>query len=236
MGSSRPWGCLISCFITVLISVAMLIFSSVSINKTYYLRALWSQIYSLSIFTLCISIFTIIFACGLFYVALRQYPSALTIFSGLLIFMAFLCITCSILLIIGLHNVVENTYTDTTRVFANYSESKYGSNSQEVVARVQQEYKCCGVGRATDWKYEYPNNSSTPDSCCVKVVKGCGQGALLTQNNIYLRGCAEPILVTLQEKYTGLITLVFFLMAFSIISAIFGVMYDNSLEQQYQMM
>jgi len=236
MVSARPWGCMVACAITVIASIIMLIFSSISINQTYYLHNIVSQIYSLSIFTLCISIFTIIFACGLIYIVLQQYPALTTIFSGLLLLMAFLAVTCGILLIIGRRNVVENTYTQTAQIFYNYSDSNIFPNSQNIVVRVQQTYKCCGVGRATDWKYEYPDQTSTPDSCCRTVTPGCGQGALITQDKIYLRGCAEPILYSLKQKFSGLISLVFIIMVFSIVAATLGITYERSLEQQYQMM
>jgi hypothetical protein len=230
MSKPKSLGCIIAGVLTIIISLALLITSSVYINQTYYLRMLWIQIYSLSIYSLIISVFAILFASGFIYVVLRQFPALTTLFSGSLLLIAFLTVISSVLLLTGRHNIVERTYKDSIVLFFNYSDSK------STVGQIQQDYKCCGVDKATDWKYYYPDNSSTPDSCCVKITPHCGQGSLLTQDKIYLRGCAEPMTIHLRDIYNALISLSFLLLVTSLASATLGIYFERFIREQYQMM
>jgi len=230
MSKTKSLGCIIASVLTIITSLVLLITTSIYINQTYYLRDLWAHIYSLSIFSLIISVFSILFACGFLYVVVRQFPALTTLFSGSLILIAFLTVICGILLVIGRHNVVENTYKDSIVYFFNDTYTK------TTVGEIQQGFKCCGVDKATDWKYYYPNNSSTPDSCCTIVIPNCGQGALLRQDKIYLRGCAEPLTFYLRAKYDALISLSFILLVTSLSSATLGLMFERYIRQQYQMM
>jgi len=234
MAKAHPLGCIVASALTIIAGIILLVNSSIYINKITYLHHLWTQIYSLSIFSLVISIFAIIFGSGLIYVVYRQFPALTTLFSGLLILVAFLAVICAIILITGRNTIEENSYKNTVQLFGNYSDSSLIESSKTTVARVQQSYKCCGVERATYWTNQFSDKTSTPDSCCKKVVPNCGEGSLVTQNNIYLRGCAEPIYVHLHETYSVLIGMNFVVLVLSIVSALFGVIFERYIREQYQ--
>ncbi|KAK3741666.1 hypothetical protein QZH41_016250 [Actinostola sp. cb2023] len=51
---------------------------------------------------------------------------------------------------------------------------------------LQQQEKCCGVNSYIDWRrthYSNGNHSIVPDSCCMKMTKGCGKP--FTNGTIY---------------------------------------------------
>ncbi len=221
---------------TIVVAVILLVFSSIYINQTIYLRDYYIQIYGLSIFSLVISILAIILAAGLIFVIYRQFPALTTLVSSIILFLTVAGLVCFILLLVVRNNVGVKTYKITIELFSNYSDSISATSSKYTVARVQQSFKCCGVEKATYWENTYPNKTSTPDSCCKKITPGCGEGSLITQDNIYLRGCAEPIANQLKKRYDTLIFLNFFLLVLILVSAVLAVIFERYMEQQYQTM
>lgn len=73
---------------------------------------------------------------------------------------------------------------------------------------LQQNMKCCGVTEFTDWGANPIKNATgaVPDSCCKEVTKGCGFGALKTENDtpdaIYTDGCLNKIFDVIQANIT----------------------------------
>jgi len=236
MPKSRSLGCIVASALTILAGIILLVTASIYINQIYYLHSLWRQIYSLSIFSLIIGIFAIIFGSGLIYVVYRQFPALTTLFSGSLILVASLAVICDVILLTGRDDIEANSYKNTVQLFGNYSDSNLIESSKSTVARVQQSYKCCGVERATYWESQFADKTSTPDSCCKKIVPHCGQGSLLTQDKIYLRGCAEPIYVHLRTKYGVLISMNFVILVLTLASATLGVIFERYIREQYQSM
>jgi hypothetical protein len=236
MPKIRSLGCIAATALTILAAIALLVVSSVYVHQTTYLSDLWTQVYALSIYSLVISILAILFGFALIYVVNRQFPALTTLFSGSLILIAFLSVICAIILITGRNDLQTNSYKNTVQLFSNYSDSDLISNSDSNVNRIQQTFKCCGVEKATYWEDFYSDKTSTPDSCCKKIIPDCGNGSLVNQDNIYLRGCAEPIYNELRYRYDVLTGLNFTLMALSIISAILGVIFERHIREQYQIM
>lgn len=54
---------------------------------------------------------------------------------------------------------------------------------------IQKELRCCGSSNSDDWKNFKPDHNSVPDSCCIKPVKGCGNGTIHDGKKIYRNGC-----------------------------------------------
>ncbi|XP_043825216.1 CD63 antigen [Dromiciops gliroides] len=57
---------------------------------------------------------------------------------------------------------------------------------------LQEEFKCCGAVNYTDWEHvaHMPKNK-VPDSCCINITQGCGNGFKLSDIN--QEGCVEKI-------------------------------------------
>ena len=67
-------------------------------------------------------------------------------------------------------------------LFNNYSESNITLSSKPLFSNLQRHFQCCGVIEVIDWRSKFPDNTSVPDSCCRKVVTGCGYNALAESN------------------------------------------------------
>ena len=236
MAQARPLGCIIASSLTIVAGVVLLIGSVVYATHLYYLRHYWQQIYGLSAYAAVIATLAIIIPIGLIYVVTRQFPALTTLFSGVLIFIAFLSIICVTVLATGRGDLERESYDSTIEIFQNYSDSGKVLSTKPIFERIQQSYECCGVEKASDWKNLTADGTSTPDSCCKEMVAGCGTGSLVKQDKIYLRGCAEPIYNDIRKKYSTLIGMNVVVIIFSIITAVLGIIYERFLRQQYQSM
>ncbi|KAK7488844.1 hypothetical protein BaRGS_00019979 [Batillaria attramentaria] len=64
---------------------------------------------------------------------------------------------------------------------------------------IQTEFKCCGVGNATDWYAAFDGAQQVPDSCC--SYEGCGQRPQLAFG---VPGCYQKVLDELDENFYAL--------------------------------
>jgi len=234
MSKVRAFACFIAGGLTIIAGIILIISASVFIKETNYLHDLWTQIYGLSIFSVIIGALAIIFGIGLVYVVNREFPALTTLFSGFFIVVVFLSAICVVILITGRNNFERNSYDNIEQLFHNYSDSDSVKSSKTTLSQIQQSFECCGVKEATDWKNQYPDKRSTPDSCCKKMVAGCGNGSLITFDKIYSRGCAEPVYFSLRKKYPVLIGMNFVVMILALISAILGFVFERYIRQKYQ--
>lgn len=46
------------------------------------------------------------------------------------------------------------------------------------VTHLHLQLKCCGMNSSADWRSFKPDGNSVPDSCCVNVTTGCGNGTM----------------------------------------------------------
>jgi hypothetical protein len=236
MAQVRPLGCIIASALTIVAGIVLLIGSIFYATHIYYLRYYWLQIYALSVYASIIAVLTIITAIGLMYVVNREFPALTTLFSGILVFIAFLSIICVTILATGRNDLERQSYDNTLKLFLNYSDSSEIKSSKPIFERIQQSYECCGIEKATDWKNLTTDGTSTPDSCCKEMTIGCGNGSLIKQDNIYLRGCAEPLYYDFRKVYSTLIGMNVVLIIFTLISAALGIVYERYIRQQYQSM
>ena len=236
MAQTSPVGCIVASALTILISIVLLIGALTIANHSYYLRDYWTQIYGLSIFSIVIGVLAILAAIGLIYVVNRQFPALTTLFSGLLIFIAFLAVICIVILTTGRHDLERKTYYNTEKLFRNYSDSNLIKSSKLTFGYIQQSFQCCGVERATDWKNRSADPASTPDSCCKVITVGCGKGSLIKQDKIYSRGCAQLLYGDFRKKYSILISINITLIVFALLSAVLGIVYERYIRERYQAM
>jgi len=130
----------------------------------------------------------------------------------------------------------KKSYYTTDELFHNYSDTANVTSSKLIFAEIQQIFQCCGVREAMDWE-PYYNAPNTPDSCCKKIVAGCGTNSLKNKSDIiYIHGCAGQIYLHFRSIYTALIGMNLAVMLLSLISAILGIVYERYIRQQYTLM
>jgi hypothetical protein len=234
MTATRPLGCLVTSSLTIVAGIILLITASIYTDQTHLVNKIWNQIYSLSIFSIIIAIFAILFSGVLIYVMIRQYAALTAFFSGLLIFIAFLAVICSVILISGLDNLEEKSRNRTENIFHNYSDSDSVISSKVILTEIQQFFKCCGINGPAEWKTQFSDRTSVPDSCCINMAQGCGKGALNKKDIIYQLGCTKLIYNNMKEKYNVLIGMNFTVMILALISGILGIIYERYIQEQYQ--
>ena len=235
MAQIRPLGCIIASTITIVTGIILLFGAIVVAKDTNYLHDHWTQIYGLAIYSIVISILVMIGAVGLIYVVNRQFPALTTLFSGFLILVAFLAVICVTILATGRNDLQMKTYDKTEQLFQNYTNPNMTNSTKIIVDHIQQSFRCCGFSQPIDWKTQI-TNSSTPDSCCKKIVDGCGKGSLGTLEKIYSIGCVGELYISFHQKYSSLIGMNIAVALFALLSAIFGIIYERNIRQQYQSM
>lgn len=236
MSKPLPWGCLVASGLTIVIGLITLIIASVYTNETSAVRNIWIEIYSLSVYSIIVSIFAILFAAGLIYVVIQQFPVLTALCSGLLLFVAFLAVICGVVVATSRGHLREAVYNRTQELFQNYSDSDQVVGSKHTLITVQRTFECCGFKQPEDWKNQYPDGKSVPDSCCIHMFIGCGQGSLYDKDKIYQQGCFAPMRDNLEQKYVVLSAMNFTIMVLAIISATFGIIYERYIREQYEAM
>lgn len=234
MSKARPLGCLIATSLTLTVAVILLITSAIFVYNSSLTRAIVSQLYALSLYSLVISVLAIIICIGFLYVVVRQYPALTALFSGLLIFIAFLAVICGVILITGRTELQHNVQNRTTAIVSNYSDTEGIKSSKPTIARIQHRLRCCGINSPSDWKSILPDGKSVPDSCCIQSSKGCGKDALFDTKNLYVRGCSATIFGRSSSKYDALIGMNFTLVVLALIGAVLGIVYERYIREQYQ--
>jgi len=224
-----------STLLSFIAGVILTITASVYTAQSEYLKNIWTQTYSLSIYSIVIGSLAVIFSVGLLLAVIRSFTAWTILFSFLLITVAILAAVCSTILVVGRTEIREASFNHTQQLFNNYSNSDQIVSSKKKLSDLQQYFKCCGVVEATDWKTKLGENSVV-DSCCRKVEIGCGKNAFVDQSKIYLRGCAEPIYSLIRTKYTVLMWMNFTVVIVALITAILGFMFERSVQQGYQSM
>lgn len=235
MAQTRPWGCFIASALTILTGIILLFGAIVVAKDTNYLREHWTQIYGLAIYSTVISVLVMIGAVGLIYVVNRQFPALTTLFSGYLIFVAFLAVISVTILATGRNDLERKTLYKIDQLFQNYTNTNMTNSSKITVDYIQQTFECCGVNQPIDWKNQIMG-FSTPDSCCKKMTNGCGVDSLKLPEKIYSVGCLSELYASFRRKYSSLIGMNIAVAIFAVLSAILGILYERNIREQYQSM
>jgi hypothetical protein len=86
----RPLSRIIARALAIVAGITLLVGSIIYPANTYYFHDYWSQLYRLSVFGALIALLAILAGAGLIYVVNRQFPALTTLFSPILLFIAFL--------------------------------------------------------------------------------------------------------------------------------------------------
>jgi hypothetical protein len=230
------WVCSAFSVLTIFFGIDLIVVASISTQHTAFLQHWWKQMFGLSIYSIVIGVFALVLAGSYLYVVQRRFPAFITLFSFSSTVTALLAAVCAMILVTGRADLQNDSFNKTTALFFNYSQSNSPVNSNLVLSRIQQSFACCGIGQATDWQRMIPGNTTVPDSCCRVMTANCGKDALINEGRIYLRGCVEPIVARFRKSYTSLITINVIIMALSLASTVAGLVFQGSLEQEYQAM
>jgi len=119
----------------------------------------------------------------------------------------------------------------------------YDPNNNKTIATetwddMQKALQCCGTTGYQTWGSNVPMNqsNSVPDSCCMNITAGCGQGALVPgkQINLWTAGCSTT-LATLFQKYLVAVGAVAAAIAIlEVIGIIFAFCLAHSLRKDYR--
>uniref|UniRef100_A0A8C8GQX9 Tetraspanin n=1 Tax=Oncorhynchus tshawytscha TaxID=74940 RepID=A0A8C8GQX9_ONCTS len=97
--------------------------------------------------------------------------------------------------------------------------------------------KCCGVTNATDWKGKFGSvPDSVPDSCCINVTAGCGQGAMGDALKIHQTGCETVVEKLLKKNIMWVIVAALVLAFLQIMGIIFACMLMGGIHSGYEVM
>ena len=81
---------------------------------------------------------------------------------------------------------------------------------------IQQNLHCCGLDHYEEW-FRYLNKSSLPDSCCVRLTKGCGTDSIST-GNFYQTDCTVAISRCVRSYSIAFAILLTFVIIFQFLS------------------
>lgn len=73
----------------------------------------------------------------------------------------------------------------------NYKREEGATNAWDAM---QMKLHCCGIDSYEDWaNLTMIDNDSVPESCCINMVKGCGEGAIKKPDTLYQQGCLDKL-------------------------------------------
>uniref|UniRef100_A0A4W5NI20 Tetraspanin n=1 Tax=Hucho hucho TaxID=62062 RepID=A0A4W5NI20_9TELE len=118
--------------------------------------------------------------------------------------------------------------------------TKYGNGTAEfkkALDDLQVDLKCCGVTNATDWIGKLGSvKDSVPDSCCINVTAGCGQGAMGDALKIHQTGCETVVEKLLKKNIMWVIIAALVIAFLQIMGIIFACMLMGGIRSGYEVM
>jgi len=195
-----------------LIGLGLVIVSAISLHLgSEFGEVLESGHLTFPIILLIVGIFILLLGflgcCG----AQKENACMLYTYSTVLLILVIAQFACGIILVTN-----KDTAEDTIKEGMWISFNKYGNPNDthftEVVDKLQNELKCCGVEGPEDWKNAtYLDDISVPDGCCKDMKKGCGKGYFDHVNavEIYEDGCYDIIRDEIMDLGVGIAGLIF---------------------------
>jgi len=126
--------------------------------------------------------------------------------------------------------LVQDSLQDMIRQYKN------NTDIQKTVDKVQQDLKCCGINSTADWPNFGPAANSVPDSCCVNVTAGCGQGTMTDPNVVYQQGCQKAVEDLLKKNLLWVIVAALVIAFLQIMGIVFACMLMRGIRSGYEVM
>lgn len=127
--------------------------------------------------------------------------------------------------------VVEDSLADMIDSY-NTSQPEFRS----AVDNLQMKLKCCGVNSTSDWRSFSPSGDSVPDSCCIKMTKDCGQGAMNDPAKVFQTSCKDAFVKLLNDNLTWIIVAAIVIAVLQVLGVSFACMLMKGIRSGYEVM
>ncbi|XP_014906992.1 CD63 antigen [Poecilia latipinna] len=115
----------------------------------------------------------------------------------------------------------------------------YKSGSQELketVDKFQTTLKCCGDQNSTDWQNYGDDGKTVPDSCCIEVKLGCGNGTMTNSTVVYQQGCRDIMVKMLKKDAQWLIIAAIIVAVLQLLGIVFACLLMRGIRGGYEVM
>lgn len=128
-------------------------------------------------------------------------------------------------------NVVQDSLAD---MISNYNNSS--PEFRDTVDKLQHDLKCCGVNSSADWRSFSSEGNTVPDSCCIVMTQGCGQGAMTDASKVFQKGCHEAVEMLLKNNIQWVIVAALVIAALQILGVVFACLLMRGIRSGYEVM
>ncbi|XP_037335158.2 CD63 antigen [Pungitius pungitius] len=101
---------------------------------------------------------------------------------------------------------------------------------------LQKEWKCCGVNSSSDWKNNFGDGNSVPDSCCLTPSSGCGKGTMTDEAKVHQQGCREALEASLKKNILWVIVAALVIAGLQILGIVFSCLLMKGIRSGYEVM
>ncbi|XP_043974770.1 CD63 antigen [Gambusia affinis] len=128
-------------------------------------------------------------------------------------------------------NIIESNLSD---MVVNY---KVGSAElRETLDKFQETWKCCGVQNSSDWRNYGSDGNTVPDSCCVEVKPGCGNGTMTDATKVHQEGCRDVMVTFLKRDAHWVIIAAIIVAVLQILGIVFACLLMRGIRGGYEVM
>lgn len=128
-------------------------------------------------------------------------------------------------------DVVHDSLTD---MISNYNTSS--PEFRDTVDKLQRDLKCCGVNSSADWRSFSVSENSVPDSCCITVTAGCGQGTMSDASKVYQTGCQKAMETLLLNNVQWIIVAALVIAVLQVLGVVFACLLMKGIRSGYEVM
>lgn len=128
-------------------------------------------------------------------------------------------------------NVVQDSLTD---MISNYNTSS--PEFRAAVDKLQHNLKCCGVNSSADWRGFSSQGNTVPDSCCITMTQGCGQGTMMDASKVYQKGCQEAVETILKNNIQWIIVAALVIAVLQILGVVLACLLMKGIRSGYEVM
>merc|ERR1712179_157005 len=170
--------------------------------------------------------------------AQKENACMLYTYSTVLLILVIAQFACGIILVVNGKSAEDTVKDGMWKAF-----NKYGNPDDnhftEVVDKLQNELKCCGVDGPDDWQNAtyLMDDHSVADGCCKDMMTGCGKGYFDHMNavEIYKDGCYQIIKNELLDLGVGITGLIFIAAGVQLIIVILAcILAKESKKKEYE--
>jgi CD63 antigen len=130
----------------------------------------------------------------------------------------------------------EKVVTEFDKSFRHRMNNYYKDNTTTLILdRMQEDFKCCGAGNYSDWE-NVPGiaKNQVPDSCCIKVTRGCGTDFKVEAIN--QKGCVETMGAWLRKNVLLVAAVALGIAFVEILGIVFACCLVKSIRSGYEVM